>query len=399
MKTSGIGGQAVLEGIMMRNGSKYAVAVRKPDKEIAVVEDTYKSLWSDSKAAKLPFIRGVFSFIDSMVLGIKTINISADFYAEYEDEDEPSEKKPERKSFLEKHFTEEQISGVIMAATMVVSFLLAMFIFMMIPVWIASFFRKLTDSNVLTALIEGLLRVLIFIVYILLIGRVKDIERTYMYHGAEHKCINCIETGLPLTAENVARSSKVHKRCGTSFLLFVMLISVFFFMFIHVENIGLRMLSRVVLIPVIAGISYEFIRLAGNSDNPVVNALSKPGLWMQALTTKEPESDMIEVAIKAVDRVFDWKAYQEEVFGSGKKSSHTKTGAEEKDFPGKDLQKKDFQGKALQEKDPHEEDFHEEELRERGLKAQNRTPRSRKRVLGSERDSQTQTETFEFEKK
>jgi uncharacterized protein YqhQ len=328
MKTSGIGGQAVLEGIMMRNGSKYAVAVRKPDKEIAVVEKTYKSLWGDSNVTKLPFIRGVFNFIDSMVLGVKTINISADYFAEYDEEDGAAEtstgreaagkaaEAADKKSFLEKHFTEDQINGAIMAVTMAVSFLLAMFIFMMIPVWVASLFKKLTDSYAVIALLEGVLRVLIFVVYILLIGQIKDIKRTYMYHGAEHKCINCIETGLPLTVENVGKSSKVHKRCGTSFLLFVMLISVFFFMFIHIDNIGLRMLSRVVLIPVIAGISYEFIRLAGSTDNPVVNALSKPGLWMQALTTKEPEPDMIEVAIQAVEKVFDWRAYQEENFKS-----------------------------------------------------------------------------------
>jgi uncharacterized protein YqhQ len=368
MKTSGIGGQAVLEGIMMRNGSKYAVAVRKPDKEIAVVENTYKSLWGDSNVTKLPFIRGVFNFIDSMVLGVKTINISADYFAEYDEEDGAAEtstgtgamkaaekaaeagtgtgskkaseavtgtgskkadetgtgreaagkaaEAADKKSFLEKHFTEDQINGAIMAVTMAVSFLLAMFIFMMIPVWVASLFKKLTDSYAVIALLEGVLRVLIFVVYILLIGQIKDIKRTYMYHGAEHKCINCIETGLPLTVENVGKSSKVHKRCGTSFLLFVMLISVFFFMFIHIDNIGLRMLSRVVLIPVIAGISYEFIRLAGSTDNPVVNALSKPGLWMQALTTKEPEPDMIEVAIQAVEKVFDWRAYQEENFKS-----------------------------------------------------------------------------------
>ncbi|MBP5291748.1 MAG: DUF1385 domain-containing protein, partial [Lachnospiraceae bacterium] len=213
---------------------------------------------------------------------------------------------------------DEQINGAIMAVTLVVSFLLAMFIFMMIPVWIASLFKKLTDSYIVIALLEGVLRVLIFIAYILLIGQIKDIKRTYMYHGAEHKCINCVETGLPLTVDNVAKSSKVHKRCGTSFLLFVMIISVFFFMFIHIDNIGLRMLSRVLLIPVIAGISYEFIRLAGSSDNPVVNALSKPGLWMQALTTKEPDPDMIEVAIQAVEKVFDWKDYQKKTFGSKK---------------------------------------------------------------------------------
>jgi len=331
MKTSGIGGQAVLEGIMMRNGSKYAVAVRKPDKEIAVVENTYKSLWGDSNVTKLPFIRGVFNFIDSMVLGVKTINISADYFAGYDEEDgaaetstgtgamkaaEKAAEAADKKPFLEKHFTEDQINGAIMAVTMAVSFLLAMFIFMMIPVWVASLFKKLTDSYAVIALLEGVLRVLIFVVYILLIGQIKDIKRTYMYHGAEHKCINCIETGLPLTVENVGKSSKVHKRCGTSFLLFVMLISVFFFMFIHIDNIGLRMLSRVVLIPVIAGISYEFIRLAGSTDNPVINALSKPGLWMQALTTKEPEPDMIEVAIQAVEKVFDWRAYQAENFKS-----------------------------------------------------------------------------------
>lgn len=320
MKTSGIGGQAVLEGIMMRNGSRYAVAVRKPNKEIAVVEKTYNGLFGDNKFVKLPFIRGIFNFIDSMVLGVKTINISADFYAEEEeDESEGSADEagePKKQSFLEKHFTEDQIMGFVMAVTMVISFALAMVIFMMIPVWVANLFRNVVSNYFVLALLEGVLRVLIFIAYITLIGQMKDIKRTYMYHGAEHKCINCIETGLPLTVDNVARSSKVHKRCGTSFMLFVMLISVFVFMFIRVDNVGLRMLSRVLLVPFIAGVSYEFIRLAGSSDNPVVNALSKPGLWMQGLTTKEPERDMIEVAIQAVEKVFNWKAYQNDVFDS-----------------------------------------------------------------------------------
>lgn len=309
MKSSGIGGQAVLEGIMMKNGSRYAVAVRKPDQEIAVEMKEHQSLSEKHKWMKAPFIRGVFNFVDSLTLGMQCLTYSASFY---EDEEEVVSDKP---SFLERHLSKEQMEKLVMTVAVILSIVMAVGIFMVLPVAIAGLFRKIIDSDMVIAILEGVLRISIFIAYVGLISFMNDIKRTYMYHGAEHKCINCIEHGLPLTVENVRKSSKEHKRCGTSFMLIVMVISIFFFMFLRIDSIWLRMLSRVILVPVIAGISYEFIRLAGNSDHCVVNALSRPGLWLQGLTTKEPDDSMIEVAICAVEKVFDWRAYEKENFG------------------------------------------------------------------------------------
>ena len=303
---SGIGGQAVLEGIMMKNGDRYAVAVRKPDQEIAVDEQEYHSIASQAWM-KLPFLRGIFSFVDSLVVGMKTLTYSASFYEEEEPEQKPS--------FLERHLSKEQLDRLLTFCSVALSIVLCVAVFMLLPVAVAGFFRRWLDSDFLIAVLEGVLRIGIFIAYVGLISLMKDIRRTYMYHGAEHKCINCVEHGLPLTMENVRGSSKEHKRCGTSFMLIVMVISIFVFMFIRVDNIALRMLSRVLLVPFIAGVSYEFIRLAGRSENPLVNALSRPGLWLQGLTTKEPDDSMIEVAIAAVERVFDWKSYLKENFG------------------------------------------------------------------------------------
>ena len=185
---------------------------------------------------------------------------------------------------------------------------------MVLPLLIANVFRRFISSAMVMAMLEGCIRIGIFVTYIKLISRMEDIRRTFMYHGAEHKCINCIEHGMILTVDHVRQSSKQHKRCGTSFLILVMIISILFFMVIRVDTVWLRILSRILLIPVIAGVSYEFLRLAGRSDSAVVNWLSKPGMWMQNLTTAEPDDSMIEVAIAAVNAVFDWKAYLRENF-------------------------------------------------------------------------------------
>lgn len=311
MKSSGIGGQAVLEGIMMKNGDRYAVAVRKPDQEIAVETEEYHST-AKYKWMDVPILRGIFRFVDSLVLGMRCLTFSASFY---EEEEESGPEGEQKQSFLEKHLSAEQMEKLMMGAAVVMAIALSIGMFMVLPVAVANFFRRFTDSALLIAILEGLLRIGIFIAYVGLISLMKDIKRTYMYHGAEHKCINCIEHGLPLTVENVRKSSKEHKRCGTSFMLIVMVISIFVFMILRIDNIWFRMLSRVVLVPFIAGISYEFIRLAGSSENGLVNLLSRPGLWLQGLTTKEPEDDMMEVAIRAVEEVFDWKAYETEVFG------------------------------------------------------------------------------------
>lgn len=310
MKYSGIGGQAVIEGIMMKNKDDYAVAVRKPDGEIEVVKNTYVSITEKVKLFSLPFVRGIFNFADSLILGMRTLTLSADFYADDETEEEPN--RFER--WLDKVFG-EKLEKYLMSAVMVFSVIAAVLIFMVLPLGLSRLLAPVVPSDTLMAFFEGVLRLAIFIIYIKLISNMEDIRRTYMYHGAEHKCINCIEHGMELNVENVRASSKQHKRCGTSFLIIVMLISIVVLMLVRVDGFLMRVVSRIVLIPVIAGISYEFLRLAGRSDNCVVNFLSKPGLWMQNMTTKEPDDSMIEVAIAAVEAVFDWRGYLKENFG------------------------------------------------------------------------------------
>lgn len=305
MKSSNIGGQAVLEGIMMKNGAKYAVAVRKPNGEIEIKKDEYKSIVKWEKLTKTPFVRGIFNFVDSLVLGMKTLTYSASFFEEETDivlTEEEAEKQKKKEDLL-------------MAVTMVISVVLAMTLFMVLPYFVSNLFKGIIASRFLRTVLEAVVRILLFIGYVLAVSRMEDIQRTFMYHGAEHKCINCIEHGLELNVENVRKSSKQHKRCGTSFLFFVMFVSVIVCFFITVESQILRVVLRIALLPVIAGISYELIKLAGCSSNPIVELLSKPGLALQNLTTKEPEDDMIEVAIKAVEEVFDWKAYLAENFG------------------------------------------------------------------------------------
>ena len=302
MKYSGIGGQAVMEGVMMRNGSKYAVAVRKPDKEIAVeVKNTrdINDIWH-----KLPIIRGVVAFIDSLVIGLGTLMYSASFFEEEEAVDKSKLTEEELKKLERKEKAE-------LGGTLALSFVLALAIFFALPYFISLGLNKFVESSALIAFVEGILRICIFIGYVMIISRMDDIKRTFMYHGAEHKCINCVEAGKPLTVSNVREATRFHKRCGTSFIFIVFIISVFVFMFISFDNTWIKLIARLLLIPVIAGISFEFIRLAGKYDNAFVNIISKPGLLLQKLTVMEPDDDMIEVGIASVEAVFDWKDFQE----------------------------------------------------------------------------------------
>lgn len=308
MKYSGIGGQAVIEGIMMKNKQEYATAVRKPDGQIEVQKDRYVSMTEKVKVFSLPFIRGVFSFADSMILGMKTLTFSASFFEDDEDE-EPSKFE----KWLDDKFG-EKLEKILMPLVMAFSVVAAIGIFMILPLGISSLIRPVVSSDTVMAFLEGVIRLAIFIGYIKIISNMEDIRRTFMYHGAEHKCINCIEHGLELNVDNVRASSKQHKRCGTSFLIIVMMISILFFMVVRVEGFIPKVVSRIILIPVIAGVSYEFLRLAGRSDAGIVNFFSKPGLWMQNMTTKEPDDSMIEVAIAAVEAVFDWKTYLQDNF-------------------------------------------------------------------------------------
>ena len=290
---------------MMKNRDKYAVAVRTPEGKIVVDKQSYQSFGERHPWAKLPLIRGVVTFAESMSIGMKTLTYSAGFY---EEEEEQKESKVE-KAFS--NVFKEKAESVVMALTVIVAIILAIGLFMFLPWFVAEKAGELIENVMLQAVMEGALRMFIFILYVFAISLTEDIRRVYMYHGAEHKTINCVENGLELNVENVRGQSRQHKRCGTSFMLYVIIISILFFMFIRVDNPALRIVLRLVLIPVVAGVSYEFIRFAGNHDNIVVNILSKPGLWMQGLTTREPEDDMIEVAIASVEAVFDWKGYLE----------------------------------------------------------------------------------------
>lgn len=298
---SGIGGQAVLEGIMMKNRDRYSVAIRTPEGDIDVTVEEYESFAPSKSLTKIPFIRGVFNFIDSLILGIRTLNYSASFYEEETD----THKKDKVLDRIFKDHTEKILSTV----TVIISIAFAIGLFVLLPYYLSQLLSKFIVSDTALAALEGVLRVLIFVAYIVIISSMKDIRRVFMYHGAEHKCINCIETGHELNVENVRNSSREHKRCGTSFLFFVMFVSVILFIFIRVEEPVARIAIRLLLIPVIASISYEIIRLAGRSNNIIIRILSAPGMWLQKLTTREPDDGMIEVGIAAVEAVFDWKEY------------------------------------------------------------------------------------------
>ena len=393
MKSSGIGGQAVLEGVMMRNKENIAVAVRKPDGSIEVGYQKTKSPAANHKILGLPIIRGVVSFIYSLVLGIKTLSFSADFYEDEEEtaktdikkkagavkEAEAAQAQPEAETqpagaemqpagqmpaaqpaaedetqagsavneaaakLFESEEKKEKNSGkvtktkieeketskgekALLGVSMVLGLCIAIVLFFFLPYWISALIVKLTglQSATVLAIIEGIIKLAIFIAYVWAISFMQDIKRTFMYHGAEHKCINCIESGKELTVENVMASSKEHRRCGTSFVFFVLIISIIFFIFIRVDNTWLRMLIRLLLIPVIAGVSFEFIQWAGNSDSKAAAVLSRPGLWVQALTTREPTADMAEVGIASVEAVFDWRGYLRE---QGYEVSEAKTDA------------------------------------------------------------------------
>lgn len=326
MRPSGIGGQAVLEGIMMRNKDKYSVAVRKPDNNIELKVDEYKGITSGKKIISLPFIRGVFNFVDSMILGIKTLTYSAEFY-EDEDVEESKADKIADKVFKEK------AEDALMTITMIFSFIFAIALFVVVPSVVSDLIKNWFNivSATLLSVIEGVLRILIFIGYIVAISFMEDIKRTFMYHGAEHKCINCIENGYELNVENVMKSSRFHKRCGTSFIFMVMFISIIFFIFINVSNPVIKVVVRLLLIPVIAGVSYEFIKLAGRSESKVVDILSKPGMALQKITTREPDESMVEVAIAAVSAVFDWEEYIKEFEEEGASSKEESDGESEED--------------------------------------------------------------------
>lgn len=300
-----IGGQAVIEGVMMKNMDRYAVSVRKPNGKIETKVEECVSFAEKHPLFQLPVFRGMVNFLESMVIGMKTLNYSASFY---EDEEEQTESRTEQ--LLEK-ILGEKAEKIIIGIVLVFSLEISIGLFMIFPYIASEALGKLIRNEYVILFMEGIIRIAIFLGYIVLISRMEDIKRVFMYHGAEHKTINCLEAGVPLTPENVDNFSRLHKRCGTSFIFIVMIISMVFFFFIRVDTIWLRIVLRLLFLPLVAGVSYEFIRLAGSSDHPLVQIFSKPGLALQRLTTKEPDHSMIEVAIASVEGVFDWREYLE----------------------------------------------------------------------------------------
>ena len=315
MRSSNIGGQAVMEGIMMRHKDKYSIAVRRPDQEIELKVEDYKCIFGNHAFLKKPIIRGVVSFVDSLVVGTKCLMYSAEIAGDEEDEEtaRKNEQLTEEERFAKKAKEDKQFKWLLYI-TVAISMVVSVAAFMFLPYVLASLIRGVGASEFLVTIVEAFVKLALFMGYMFLISRMKDIQRTFMYHGAEHKCINCVEHGHPLTVKYVRESSKEHKRCGTSFILIVMVISILMFMVIRVDTIWMRILSRIILVPVIAGISYEVLQCAGRSNSKFMDLVSRPGMWMQGLTTKEPDDSMIEVAIAATEAVFDWREYLTENF-------------------------------------------------------------------------------------
>ena len=311
MKSSNIGGQAVMEGIMMRHKDKYSIAVRRPDNEIELKIEDYKCVFGNAKFLKYPLIRGVVSFVDSLVVGTKCLMYSAEIAGDEEDEEDKQKNAAlSEEELAAKKAKEDKQFKWLLYVTVAASIVVSVAAFMLLPYALASLCRRVGASEFAVTIVEAFVKLALFMGYMLLISRMKDIQRTFMYHGAEHKCINCVEHGLPLTVDNVLASSRLHKRCGTSFLFLVMLVSIFLhFIFVLVPFYWVRLFGRLLMVPVVAGISFEIIQWAGRSDSKLADFFSKPGLAMQKLTTKEPTADM------AVEAVFDWKAYLKEEFG------------------------------------------------------------------------------------
>ena len=318
MKPSNIGGQAVMEGIMMRHKDRYSIAVRRPDQKIELKVEDYKCTFGKSPIWRKPLLRGVAGFVDSLVVGTKCLMYSAEIAGDEEDEKETEKLAKMTKEEQEAHKAkEDRLFKLLLYITVAISIVFSVAVFMLLPYVLASFLKKTGTSEIVVTVAEAFVKLFLFLGYMFLISRMKDIQRTFMYHGAEHKCINCIENGMPLTVENVMKSSRQHKRCGTSFLFLVMIVSIFLhFIFVLVPGYWIRLFGRLLMVPVVAGISFEIIQWAGKTDTRFADVMSKPGLALQRLTTIEPTEDMVEVAIKAIEAVFDWKSYLREQFGA-----------------------------------------------------------------------------------
>ena len=291
-----IGGSAVMEGVMMRGPKEIATAVRKPDGEIEIDRRAVSSLVTKYHVNKIPVIRGVFAFFDSMISSIRALMWSAEF-VDLEDDSE---------SKFDKWLTEkfgDKVKDIVIYFSLFISVIFSVGLFFVLPHFITSLLENVIESNLIKTLIEGVIRISIFLGYVLLASRMEDIKRVFQYHGAEHKTIFCYEAGLDLTVENARNMSRLHPRCGTSFLVYVMIISIILFSFVSWGNMWIRLGMKLLLLPVVAGISYEIIRLAGRSKIKVVCVISRPGMWLQNITTREPDDSQLEVAIESMKAV------------------------------------------------------------------------------------------------
>ncbi len=302
MKKTSIGGQAVVEGVMMRGKSSYAMAIQTETKGLVIEKKEIENKLGKHSIFRLPIFRGMYAFFESLVFGSKIIMRSAEIASDgLEDGDEPASKF---EIFLYELFG-DKLANIVLYFGVFCSLVLCIGLFMLLPVWIGSFFKDVIPGTWALSIIEGVARMAIFLAYMYLISRMKDIQRVFQYHGAEHKTINCFESGDELTVENVHKHTRLHKRCGTSFLFLVMLISIIIFFFVHTDTLWLRFVSRILLVPFVAGISYEVLKWAGRSDSTFVNIVSAPGLWLQKWTTKEPDDKQIEAAIAALEGVLE----------------------------------------------------------------------------------------------
>lgn len=299
-KYSAIGGQALIEGVMMRGKNAISIAVRKPDGEIEIKTDPIKKS-AFSWIGKVPLLRGAFALVSSMAIGVKALTYSADFYMEEEDY-----KESKFDLWIKDKFG-DKAESILIFFSMVFAAAMAILMFAIAPTFIISQFKRMTDNALTLSIFEGVLKIVIFIAYIYLISRLNDVKRVFQYHGAEHKSIYCLESGMELTVENAQKNGRLHPRCGTSFLLIVMSISIAIFTFIGWGSPMLRVVLKILLFPVVAGISYEIIRWAGKSDNIIVRAISYPGMKLQLLTTNEPDDDQVEVALAALKAVLEYE--------------------------------------------------------------------------------------------
>ncbi len=297
MKKQSVGGQAVIEGIMMQSKNYRAIAVRKSNGEIELKKERIKSWVQDKKIDKIPFLRGGFILFETMIQGIKSLNYSSEFFMEDDEEEEDAIDK-----FLKRVF-KDKANDAIMVVSLILAMILSIGLFVLIPTIISGFFGLFIKNNIILNLIEGVIRILILILYMLGISRNDDIKRTFMYHGAEHKTIYCYENDLELTVENIRKFTTLHPRCGTNFLFIVMATSIILFSFFGWPNILLRVVMRILCIPIVAGISYEIIKFLGKYDNILSKIVAYPGMMLQRITTKEPDDEQIEVAIKALKAV------------------------------------------------------------------------------------------------